>query len=258
MRRHIVLPGFFAILFAVLLTGDSSSSRTAAQDKPEKKDDGKVEKAVGPPLSPAELLYEIVHMKDFQQPMSLGEALKELEKKLAERGHQLPILVDTDAFKEGLEGADIYDTQVKFPPFPRKLTVCQFLKLAIAKISSGEATLLLRPEVIEITTVKQAAPAMRTVSVKFKKALLPEALAELSRQTGIGIVLDGRAVNEIGTFVTATFPPETNLVTATALLANMAGLKVRVVDRLLYVTSRTNHAPLPVPEVKKQVEKEPH
>ena len=57
--------------------------------------------------------------------------------------------------------------------------------------------------------------------------------------------MDAREEKKAATPVTATFRGDVDLVTATALLADMAGLTVRQVDNVLYVTSPARDAPLP-------------
>ena len=249
MRRSIALLTLFAVLGGLLI-GDGLVAPMAAQDKPQ---------AVIPKKPLVKLLDEVIDMKDFHQPggISLKDTLASFYEMLAFKGQELPILVDSDAFKGDAEAPDVYDTIVRFPPFPRKMTVAEALSLAIAKIPpgpGGKATFLIRSEHIRITTAGEAAPGLQTVSARFVTTSLPEALEELSRQTGIGIVLDPRCVNESRAPVTATFPPETSLVTAAGLLADMVSLQVRVVDRMLYVTSPTNNAPLPAGSLPKKID----
>ena len=85
------------------------------------------------------------------------------------------------------------------------------------------------------------------VRAKFVNTPLEEAFRELSRQTGIAIILDARVAKKGQTAVTATFPLDTNLMTAAGILADGAGLKLRVVDRILYVTTPDNNAEIVPP-----------
>jgi hypothetical protein len=149
-----------------------------------------------------------------------------------------PILVDTRAFKNG---EDVYETQVKLPAF-KKLALGQVLDLLVHQLPEQDATYRVRKRWIEVTTADQLFPNNQKVRAKFVGVPLEDALRELSEQTGIGIVLDARVANKGKEPITATFPPDTNLVTAAGLLADMAGLKMRVVDRILYMTSPTNKA----------------
>jgi len=102
------------------------------------------------------LLEEPIEMKDFQLPMTLKEALGLFYEKMAAKGLELPILVDTEAFKDGNNDApDIYDTPVKFPPFPRRMSLATALRMALSKIPTGNATYLIRRNFIEITTIER-------------------------------------------------------------------------------------------------------
>src|SRR5262249_27636916 len=73
------------------------------------------------------LLNDSLDMKDFQGPMTLGEALAKVQKNLNAEYKQvevLPILVDSEAFKEEFPDApEILDTQVVFPRFSQKMSV---------------------------------------------------------------------------------------------------------------------------------------
>jgi tetratricopeptide (TPR) repeat protein len=100
------------------------------------------------------LLEEEVDMKDFQQPMSLKEALGLLMEKFEIKNKSLPIMVDQGAFKEeNPEGAGIYDTQVSFQPFPKKMRLATVLRLMLSKTDPPNATYLIRRNFLEITTI---------------------------------------------------------------------------------------------------------
>ncbi len=105
------------------------------------------------------LLDETIDMKDFQAPMTLKEALSLIQDKLTAKYKDedaLPILVDSEAFKEeNGDAPDIYDTQVKFPPFPRRMSIATALRLALSKVATNNATYLIRRNFIEVTTVER-------------------------------------------------------------------------------------------------------
>ena len=92
-------------------------------------------------LAVSNMLEETIDMKDFQQPggLSLKDALSLLYEKMAAKGKELPILIDTEAFKGDAEGPDVYETVVKFPPFPKRMQVQMVLRLALAKIRPDRA-----------------------------------------------------------------------------------------------------------------------
>ncbi len=77
------------------------------------------------------------------------------------------------------------------------------------------------------------------VTARFEKVPLRKALATLAGQAQSTVVLDVRAKREAVKLVTADFA-KTPLPTAIRVLADMAGLKVVKLDRVLYVTTRRN------------------
>src|SRR5687767_3550221 len=74
----------------------------------------------GESLEVLKLLNESMDLEAFQNPMTLKESLGLFYEKFAAKGKELPILVDTDAFKrfnpDCPDIPDIYDTQIQFPP----------------------------------------------------------------------------------------------------------------------------------------------
>jgi tetratricopeptide (TPR) repeat protein len=98
----------------------------------------------------------VIETKDFQQELSLKEFLIILYEKLSGDKQDLPIIIDVDAFKEeNPDAPDIYDTKVKFPPVPRKMKVGTALRLALSKVATNNATYVIRPDFIEITTIER-------------------------------------------------------------------------------------------------------
>jgi tetratricopeptide (TPR) repeat protein len=105
------------------------------------------------------LLEDTIDMKDFQAPMTLKEALELIQDKLNAKYKEddvLPILIDAEAFKEeNPDAPEIYDTQVKFPKFPRKMSVATALRIALSKVPTNNATYLIRRNMIEVTTIER-------------------------------------------------------------------------------------------------------
>ena len=102
------------------------------------------------------LLKEEMDMTPFQIPMKLKEVLGLMYEKLAAKGTDLPILVDTEAFKaDNPDAGDIYDTQVQFPGFPKKMAISTALRLALSQIPTQNATYIIRRNRVEITTAKR-------------------------------------------------------------------------------------------------------
>lgn len=104
------------------------------------------------------MLQEVIDMKDFQNPgMTLKEALGLFYEKFAAKGKELPILVDSRAFlDESPDAGDIYESPVKFPPYPKTMAMATALQLALSQVQTGNATYLIRRSFIEITTNDKA------------------------------------------------------------------------------------------------------
>ncbi|MBI3410031.1 MAG: VWA domain-containing protein [Planctomycetes bacterium] len=103
-------------------------------------------------------LSEKVEMKDFLNPMTLKEALGLLYEKFQAKNMELPILIDSAAFKEeNPDAPDIYEASVKFQPFPKWMPAATFLRLALSQVPTNNATYLIRRNFIEITTNERQA-----------------------------------------------------------------------------------------------------
>ncbi len=198
------------------------------------------------------MLNETIDVKDLQAPLSLKEVLHHLQEKLKakyDRPDALPILVDAEAFQEGpmpLE-VDVYETPVKFPPFPRQMSVLTALKLAIGRVPSRNATILLRNGFVEITTDKQASRDQllrQKFLANFDRRPLIEALQEITALTGVSVTADTRLGDKLKVPVTAAFNNDTTLEAALRVLADMAELKLALVDGAAYITSAANAAAL--------------
>jgi RNA polymerase sigma factor (sigma-70 family) len=91
------------------------------------------------------------------------------------------------------------------------------------------------------TVLKQLAPAPtpQQVNVQAKGRALSELLQDISRSSGIGIVIDSRVAAKAAGKITVSFP-SIPAETAIRLLADMADLQPVRVDQVLYVTSKEN------------------
>jgi hypothetical protein len=195
----------------------------------------------------AAMLDDIMDMKDFQPPMTLKEALGLFQEKLAAKYKDedvLPILVDAAAFKQAdPEAQDVYLSEVKFPPYPRRMTVGMALRLALSQVPTGNATYLLRRGVIEVTTLEAASPRRllrQRITANFKQYPLHDVIESLSEMTGLNVVLDQRAKDKLKTPVTATFGNGITLEGALRLLTDMTDLKLLITDEYVYVTTPAN------------------
>ena len=109
----------------------------------------------------SKLLDKSIDMKQLIEasPMTLKEALGVIvEKVKIDFGKELPILIDTEAFKE--ENPDaftdanvLYETKVSFPPFPTRMALTTAIRFVLSKIETKNATYLIRRNFVEVTTV---------------------------------------------------------------------------------------------------------
>jgi hypothetical protein len=193
-----------------------------------------------------QMLNETIDMKYFQAPMSLKEALGLIQDKLNARYNledAMPVLVDARAFIGSPKDPDIYESPVKFPPFPRQMSVAAALKVALSQVPSRNATFLLRNGFVEITTLKEASRERlleQKVFANFERRFLREALQDLAALTGVSVTADVRLSDELNTQVTASFNNDITLEAALRLLANMADLKLVLADGGVYITSAEN------------------
>jgi hypothetical protein len=192
-------------------------------------------------------LNDTMEMRDFQAPMTLKEALQLIQDKLIARYKDedvLPILVDAAAFKaDDEDSGDIYDAQVKFPPYPRRMTVGMALRVILSQVPTRTATFILRNGVVEITTEKEASLKRllrQKVLASFDKRPCLDAIADLSALSGVSVVVDGRVRDKAKTPVTAAFNNDATVEGALHLLADMADLKLVVAGDTVYVTSAAN------------------
>jgi hypothetical protein len=190
-------------------------------------------------------LARVLDAEDFRQPQTLKEFLKRLQDRAGVQGRELPLLVDAEAFKDKLpEGADLYDTPVKLPPYPRQMTAAALLRHALANVPSGDATYYVKNGVVVVTTEDRtwARRLMgEVVEGKFQAQPLGEVLQELAAQTGLHLMVDSRIAWRLQAKASVNFTVnETSLGTALFLLTDMVDLRVALVGNVAYVTSPAN------------------
>jgi hypothetical protein len=106
-----------------------------------------------------DILDQTIEMKLFHQPdLTLGGVLDVIQQKLQKEGKKLPIFIDIHAFKVADPDFtdNIYETKVRFPPFPPELSISIALRLALSKVATKNATFVVMPDHLLITTVEKA------------------------------------------------------------------------------------------------------
>jgi hypothetical protein len=189
--------------------------------------------------------------KDFQGPgMPLSDALALLHDVVAEqgvlgrKGLGLPILIDRHGFKDVAPDAiDLYESQVKFPHYPKTMTFAMALQYAVSQASPVEATFIVRRGVVEILPAKYATLdhlLRQTVLANYEQERFEDVLHNLAKQSGVSIQLDPRAKDKQAMPVTALFRNDTSLRDVLTMLANMADLQVVELATGVYVTTPAN------------------
>jgi hypothetical protein len=197
-----------------------------------------------------QLLDEVISMKDFQNPMTLKEAMGLLMENLAQNGKDLPTWVDVHSFRAEDPEQPVYDTQIQFSAYPRQMSARQVLERILGAVEppknhkgNGHAAFLVRDGTVVITTAKQASVEQllqRRVLANFRDAPFSEAMEELSAMTGASIVLDNRLGDKLKTPISASLRNDVTLKSALHMLADMADLKVVFLPAGIYITHPFN------------------
>ena len=194
------------------------------------------------------LLPKEIDLKDVPDKLKLKDVLELISMYLTKlnMGKEVRVLVDLNAFQAAdakMTSDEILGQDVDIPAFPKQMSVAELLRLSLGKLPGRNATYLIRPGVLEITTRKEASPAsllQRRVAAAFTGRPLKDAIGELCEQTGASVVLDPRAGEKLKTPVTATFRNDTSLGAALRMLADVNDLKLVVLEDGLYITTPAN------------------
>jgi len=161
--------------------------------------------------------------------------------------YQLTILIDEQAFKSQRKEKEknVGDEHVRLPKM-NGIPAGTILSLLAAQV---DGTYLVRPEYVEITTLKRSRPVdwvssdrdlAPKVNATFDQRPLDRALRQLASSSGINVILDGRVTEKAAqTPITTTFI-QAPVDTAVQLLADMGDLKSVAMDNMLYVTTKAN------------------
>lgn len=208
------------------------------------------EKPARPAAGSADALARRIDLPGFDDPKTtLAEAL-DLLSRVAD------VRIDV-AVRAGGEN-DPQDDPAKIElggelPLRRGIPLARALDRILARASQVKdrpLTYLVRPDGLEVVTVETAVkevwdnepgPYLPLVHRRFRRQPLDEALAQLAADTGINVIVDGRAAERARTPVSARFL-NTPVDTAVRILADMADLKPVLRDNLLYVTTPDNAA----------------
>jgi hypothetical protein len=194
-------------------------------------------------------LRETIDFEGFVDPkLTLEGALEYLTDR-----YEINFDVDECAFMDDKEDKEnkqsILDEPIATRPIPKmfKVTLEHVLKKILSRLPTPSgATYLFRGNTIEITTRKAAAkevlgsaelPLPPLVTKKIEKRVLSDALDDVSKLTGVSVVLDVSEAETAKKPVSAKFM-NVPIDTAVKLLADMADLGTIRLDNALYVTTR--------------------
>ena len=181
--------------------------------------------------------------------IDVSAPLKDAVEFLSDR-YDVPFLFDTRGF-EAIGVMKVEYQPVQLPPMAgvKLKTVLQML-LSQVKGDVYTGTYMVKDDYILLTTTYHADHAFHddppggpleapTVDVDLFQKPLSAALREIGDQTGANVVLDERVGETARKPVTAVLT-RVRVDTAVRLLADMSGLRVAVLDNVLYVTSVEN------------------
>ncbi len=203
--------------------------------------------AASPPRMTAELRHKIaVDLRErLETPITVefdAAPLKDALTHLTER-YNIPILVETEAFKEAVQVPDVENNQVKLAKLVG-VSVRTVLRQLVAQVQ-GEYVIRDGLVVVIPAVHKQPDNLFRQpVTGRFQRQSLADSLQELADLSGVSIVLDDtRTADHAKALVTARLD-DVPVQTAVKVLADMAGLKAVALENLLYVTTEENAARL--------------
>ncbi|HYV34446.1 MAG TPA: hypothetical protein VE988_02005 [Gemmataceae bacterium] len=118
------------------------------------------EKKVQPPPDVKKILAEKFDVIGFRAPgLTFKEFLGLVQLRLDAKSKQMWIVVDFKAFANGnpaIDKADINDTKIQFPDPPAIMTLAELLEHALAQIPSKNATYVVMPDHVLITTLAES------------------------------------------------------------------------------------------------------
>jgi hypothetical protein len=192
-------------------------------------------------------LGEVVTYGGFDDPKpTLADALVMIAKR-----YDLSFTINQRAFRDHRTNIEQVFVAEKTPVLPMKATLGTVLQMVLSQANNDvtEVTYVIRGGFVEVTTrvalIAEFYPGRGSdllpplVYVSLDKRPLDEALQALARRHDACILLDPRGGDAVRMPVTADLL-NVPLDTAVRLLADMAGLEMVQVDRVLYVTTPEN------------------
>jgi hypothetical protein len=188
------------------------------------------------------VLNKRVDLQKGLDPMPLQEAVENLRDQF-----RVPILIDAQAFRRDLSDDDVGGKQVKLQVM-KDVRLATMLRFLCDQVNGAYIANADHLEIVPATRVRPAdRPLLPLVYANFKQKELADVLEELSDQTDHNIVLDNRLLEKYGKLPITANLRNLPVDTAVRVVAECAGLKIVVLDNLIFVTQA---------QTAKQMEKE--
>ena len=188
-----------------------------------------------------------IETKDFQTPMTLRDAVQLFYEKFGAQGKDVPVIVDMGSFRQDHPDlADLWQAQVSLHNTPKRLQFSRALQQVVDQLPAP-ASILVRNGAIEIVSRESTTlPVMlfQKVLTRFDRTPLSDAVRQLSETSGVSVIVDPRVDKKKDAAITAEFRGDITLESALRLVANMADLKIVLMDRGVFVTTPENAATL--------------
>src|SRR5262245_14528650 len=168
----------------------------------------------------------------LEKGIDANTPLKDAMDFLADR-YDFSLVIDETAFRS-LGVNELENQPVRFPKAVG-LKLGTVLRMVLAQVNAG---ILVTPDHIEVMPLTP--PALPPVCTVFDKRPLDQALRDLSELADVTVLLDTNRAAELAQAPVTASLKKVPVDTAVRLLADMAGLKMVQVEKVLYVTTREN------------------
>lgn len=186
-------------------------------------------------------LAEPIETKDLATPMTLKDMLGLLYEKMAGSGIELPIVVDSNAFREeAADAPDPLEAQVNLPTVPRTMSLEKALRHAVNQLPTNNGAIVVREGYVEVTTQGAANPERllkKKMLAQYNKRPLADILQELSDRAAVSIILDPHLGDRATQEITASFRQDTSVKEVLTILMRMTDLHAEILPDSVFVTT---------------------
>jgi hypothetical protein len=177
-----------------------------------------------------DILTMEIDTKGLDISIPLKDCLAVLYERIAQKGTEVPIRIDVNAFKEeNPDTAGPNDDDVRLPAVPRSMKLAQILQILTSQIRSGNGAFIARNGSIEITTQERAMlPWLleERIVARFDKTPFDDVIRQLVEMSGAPIMIDPRVQEKAKTPISAELNGNVALAAFLPILADMAEVRV--------------------------------